>query len=232
MQQLVTSIGNTAIASARLAASERWLLGVVVAACLGSLLALGLLLQRHDLGAMLLADRAAALPATAPRFDVAAELASLDGDAGEPVDLAASADLAAADRFAPASGAPLNLLAQVDAPRRPPPSIQLALAVPVASGPVLTAEEQFIVDANAERREVLLALADLNERVSLNGVAVVLAVQPLLLRASAAAESLDAYGDALLLSEGMAERQLVYFGFQASRAAALADIRRAEAMLG
>ena len=225
-----TSIGNDAIALARLSPGERWLLAAVAIGCALLLVMMRAGLRHADQSDILLPPPAPAA-ATAPRFDVAAELALLETAEAEVVDLAATADVGERDRFAAAAGPPLNLLAQLG-PQRAKPQVLLAAAKPALAGPKLTEEEQLVVDANAERREVLVALSDLSARAEARGPALALAVRPLLARAEAAAKDLDAFGDALLLSDGAADRQLAYFGFQASRAAALGEIERATAMLG
>lgn len=161
-----------------------------------------------------------------PVFDIDAELSALMET--DPVDLSSGADIPPADVFAEAKGPPLNLLAQVERPR---------VAVAAAPAPVdlvLTEDEQMIVAANAERRAVKLELERLFARTE-NGdtsLAAAVIVQPLLRRAEQAAGQLDVYGDALLLSEGPLMKQVAFAGFHASRAAAMMDIERAQAILG
>src|SRR5690606_7585330 len=98
----------------------------------------------------------------------------------------------------------------------------------------LSEDEQMIVDANAERREVRLALERLLQRAEdgETSLAAAVMVQPLLRRAEQAAGQLDIYGDALLTSEGAVMKPVAFAGFHASRAAALMDIERAQAILG
>lgn len=172
----------------------------------------------------------------AASFDISNELASLlNNEAAVTIDLAdAAAGVTAA--FAVAGGPPLDLLAQVRA-RRDERTVRAAPMPPpadLAGGPVLLPDERMIVDANAERREIRLALSRLQDRAASGETAVApaLAAQPLLRRAEFAAACLDDYGDALLLAEGEAMKQMAYFGFQASRAVALLDLQRAEAILG
>ena len=238
MRHIANPMRQSAIAGTPLAAGERWLVGIVVI----MLAAIALVLARgfgdEDV-ARLLRDAATSSRPAASLFSVDAELAVLEARASDMVvDLAADAVLVPAERFQAASGPPRNLLAQVEAPRRAPPPVELAMAVPVdrasvaARPPGLSAEEQLVVDANGERRAVRLAYADVVRRAVESGVGAALAVQPLLWRAEAAVAELDAFGDALLLASGAAEHQLAYAGFEARRVAALADIERAADMLG
>ncbi|MBB4633096.1 hypothetical protein [Sphingosinicella soli] len=214
-------------ATATFAQQERWLLAALLAAAAAVFLLTFFAMQpfvaERIAGEMRTDDGFSGTPA----FDIDAALSDLMDT--EPVDLAASAALPPADVFAEAKGPPLNLLAQVQKPR-----VVVAEAAPVPAPLVLTEEEQMVVDTNAERREVKLALERLFVRTENGdtGLAAAVIVQPLLRRAEQAAGQLDVYGDALLLSEGSLMKQVAYAGFQASRAAVMMDIERAEAILG
>jgi hypothetical protein len=239
MQPVTDSIRSSTIASTRLAVEERWLLVCVATFGLVLFAAIYIAARQHDFALLRTPARIAAVAQPSPAwFDVDAELRHIDTAAPvAPVDLAANADVGAGDRFALAMGPPLNLLAQV-VDRRAATALPLPVAEPkaplalLAQALTLSADEQLIVDANAERRDVRRALDDVRARAAATGVAVAIAVEPLLLRASVTTETLDAFGDALLLSDSVAEQQIAYFGFQASRAAALGDIERAAAILG
>lgn len=216
-------------ATATLARQERWLLAGLLAAALALFVVTFLAMQPFIVERVAGEIRKEAGMSQAAAFDIDAELADLMET--EPVDLSAGADLPPADVFAEAKGPPLNLLAQLE---RAHIAVAAAALPPVPTGPVLTEEEQMIVEANAERRAVKLALERLFARTE-NGhtsLAAAVLVQPLLRRAEQAAGQLDVYGDALLLSEGPLMKQVAFAGFHASRAAAMMDIERAEAILG
>jgi hypothetical protein len=235
MQAVTDSIRSSTIASTRLAEEERWLLVCVTTFGLLLFAAIYIAARQHDFALLRTPARIASVAQPAPAwFDVDTELRHIDTAAPVvPVDLAANADVGAGDRFALAVGPPLNLLAQVVNRRAALPAAEpLVHPTLAAQALTLSADEQLIVDANAERRDVRRALDDVRARAATTGVAVAIAVEPLLLRASVATETLDAFGDALLLSDSVAEQQIAYFGFQSSRAVALGDIERAAAMLG
>jgi hypothetical protein len=216
-------------ADASFARQERWLLAALMTAAAAVFL-LTFFAMRPFLDERVVGEaQAGAVGADAPVFDIDAELSDLMETS--PVDLSAGADLPPADVFAEAKGPPLNLLAQVEQPRV---AVAAAAPAPVPAGPVLTEEEQMIVEANAERREVKLALERLFARTEHGetSLAAAVIVQPLLRRAEQAAGQLDVYGDALLLSEGPLMKQVAFAGFHASRAAAMMDIERAQAILG
>ena len=214
-------------AAASLARQERWLLAGLLAAAAALFVMTFLAMQSFVVERVAGEIRKGSGISGAPAFDIDAELSKLMET--DPADLSAGADLPPADVFAEAKGPPLNLLAQVERPH-----VAVAAAEPVPSGPVLTEDERMIVEANAERRAVKLALERLFARTE-NGdtsLAAAVIVQPLLRRAEQAAGQLDVYGDALLLSEGPLMKQVAFAGFQASRAAAIMDSERAEAILG
>ncbi|MBA4758048.1 hypothetical protein [Sphingosinicella sp.] len=215
-------------AAATLARQERWLLAGLLAAAAALFVLTFLTMQPFIVERVAGEIRKETGISQVAAFDIDAELADLMET--EPVDLSAGADLPPADVFAEAKGPPLNLLAQVERAR----IAVAAAAPPVPAGPVLTEDEQMIVEANAERRAVKLALERLFARSESGGTSLAAAVlvQPLLRRAEQAAGQLDVYGDALLLSEGPLMKQVAFAGFHASRAAAMMDIERAEAILG
>ncbi|WP_339703345.1 hypothetical protein [uncultured Sphingosinicella sp.] len=215
-------------ATATLARHERWMLAGLFTAAAALFVLTFLAMQPFIVERVAGEIRKETGSSQVAAFDIDAELADLMET--EPVDLSAGADLPPADVFADAKGPPLNLLAQVERAR----VAVAALPPPVPTGPVLTEEEQMIVEANAERRAVKLALERLFARTE-NGdisLAAAVLVQPLLRRAEQAAGQLDVYGDALLLSEGPLMKQVAFAGFHASRAAAMMDIERAQAILG
>jgi hypothetical protein len=164
-----------------------------------------------------------------PVFDVDAELAGLLFRDPVSRDLDAFPEGARIERLAEARSDPLNLLAQL-APRRAvvPPVAIAGLAPPA---PTLTAEEQMVIDANAERRELRLALADLRAGTPVSSVVTMLVAEPLLRRAEVAVIELDGFGDALLLAETPAMKQAAWAGFDAWRFAARRDLDEAAAVL-
>lgn len=216
-------------ATPSLARQERWLLAGLLAAAFAAVVLTFVAMRPFDVSRVSGSSASERTQVRAPVFDIDAELSRLM--LSEPVDLLAGADLPPGDVFAEAKGPPLNLLAQVEKPA--PVALAAVEPPPVPSGPVLTEEEKMIVEANAERREVRLALDRLFERSESGNTSVAAAVivQPLLRRAEQAAGQLDVYGDSLLLSEGTAMKQVAFAGFHASRAAALMDMARAEAIL-
>lgn len=219
--------------AATFARQERWLLAALLTAAAAVFMLTFFAMQPFVAERVAGELRDDAARSAAPAFDIDAELSDLMET--DPADLSAGADLPPADVFADAKGPPLNLLAQVERPH-----VELAAAAPapvstaVPAGPVLTEDEKMIVEANAERRAVKLALERLFARTEHGetSLAAAVIVQPLLRRAEQAAGQLDVYGDALLLSEGPLMKQVAFAGFHASRAAALMDIERAEAILG
>lgn len=215
--------------AATFARQERWLLAALLTAAAAVFMLTFFAMQPFVAERVAGELRDDAARSAAPAFDIDAELSDLMET--DPADLSAGADLPPADVFADAKGPPLNLLAQVE---RPHVELAAAAPAPVPAGPVLTEDEKMIVEANAERRAVKLALERLFARTEHGetSLAAAVIVQPLLRRAEQAAGQLDVYGDALLLSEGPLMKQVAFAGFHASRAAALMDIERAEAILG
>lgn len=215
--------------AATFARQERWLLAALLTAAAAVFMLTFFAMQPFVAERVAGELRDDAERSAAPAFDIDAELSDLMET--DPVDLSAGAALLPADVFADAKGPPLNLLAQVE---RPHVELAAAAPAPVPAGPVLTEDEKMIVEANAERRAVKLALERLFARTEHGetSLAAAVIVQPLLRRAEQAAGQLDVYGDALLLSEGPLMKQVAFAGFHASRAAALMDIERAEAILG
>ncbi len=233
MKREVFIVPSVAAAATRVR-QERWLLAGLLTAAAAMFLLTFFAMQPFVVERVAGEVREETERSQSPAFNIDTELSSLMST--ESVDLSAGADIPPADVFTEAKGPPLNLLAQVERPRvqvaaaKPAP----AAAVSASAGPVLTDDEKMIVEANAERREVKLALERLFERTEsgATSVAAAVIVQPLLRRAEQAAGQLDVYGDALLLSEGPLMKQVAFAGFHASRAAVLMDIERAEAILG